>query len=183
MTLADNDNIVRLLKSSDTRDQGFRLLLKEYGDTLYWHIRRIVVNHDDAEDVMQETAINIYRHIDKFNEARTLVTWIYRIATNESIRWLNRRAGWFSSIDSVSPTLYQELTTEASPDSEKIELLFQKALLSLPTQQRIAFNMRYYNELSYEEIAKITGKNVNTLKTNYHFAVEKIKKVLKENVL
>lgn len=83
----------------------------------------------------------------------------------------------------MSPTLYQELTTEASPDSEKIELLFQKALLSLPTQQRIAFNMRYYNELSYEEIAKITGKNVNTLKTNYHFAVEKIKKVLKENVL
>lgn len=85
MTLADNDNIVRLLKSSDTRDQGFRLLLKEYGDTLYWHIRRIVVNHDDAEDVMQETAINIYRHIDKFNEASALVTWIYRIATNESI--------------------------------------------------------------------------------------------------
>ena len=183
MTLADNDNIVRLLKSSDTRDQGFRLLLKEYGDTLYWHIRRIVVNHDDAEDVLQETSINIFRHFPKFKGESALSTWIYRIATNEAIRWLQRQAGLFRSVDALGLELADRITAENGIDAHSVEVLFQKALLTLPTQQRIAFNMRYYDELSYEEIAKVTGKNVNTLKANYHFAVDKIKNYIKENSL
>lgn len=181
--LADNDKIVKLLKGKSSKDEGFRLLIKQYGDTLYWHIRRIVVGHEDAEDVMQETIINIYRHIDKFNEDSSLSTWIYRIATNESIRWLKKQAPIFGSIDEISSLLAQKLTADERIDAQSVETYFQKALLTLPTQQRIAFNMRYYDELPYEEIAKITGKNVNTLKTNYHFAVEKIKNYLKENVL
>lgn len=181
--LADNDKIVKLLKGKSSKDEGFRLLIKQYGDTLYWHIRRIVVGHEDAEDVMQETIINIYRHIDKFNEDSSLSTWIYRIATNESIRWLKKQAPIFGSIDEISSLLAQKLTADEQIDTQSVETYFQKALLTLPTQQRIAFNMRYYDELPYEEIAKITGKNVNTLKTNYHFAVGKIKNYLKENVL
>ena len=181
MTLADNDNIVRLLKSSDTRDQGFRLLLKEYGDTLYWHIRRIVVDHDDAEDAMQETAINVLNSIGSFNEQSALSTWVYRIATNEALRVLRRQTHIFQSVDSLGETLTEKLESETDLDADAVEVLFQKALLQLPTQQRIAFNMRYYDELPYEEIARITGKNVNTLKTNYHIASNKIKQYIKEN--
>lgn len=181
MKISENDKIVEMLKSEDSKDSGFRLLLKEYGETLYWHIRRIVVGHEDAEDVMQETIINIHRHIGKFKGDSSLITWIYRIATNESIRWLQRKSGFLKSIDSNNMSLADKIEAESDIDTKYVEVLFQKALLTLPTQQRIAFNMRYYDELSYDEISKITGKNVNTLKTNYHFAVEKIKNFIKEN--
>ncbi|MDD2961874.1 MAG: RNA polymerase sigma factor [Muribaculaceae bacterium] len=180
MKLNNNDKIVEMLKSDNLKDAGFRLLLKEYGDALYWHIRRIVVGHQDAEDVVQETIINIYRHIDKFKGDSALITWIYRIATNEAVRWLQRQTNFFQSIDSVSPQLSDKLTQECDIDGKQAEVLFQKALLTLPTQQRIAFNMRYYDELSYDEIAKVTGKNINTLKTNYHFAQEKVRNYIKE---
>lgn len=181
MKIADNDKIVEMLKSDDSKDLGFRMLLKQYGEALYWHIRRIVVGHEDAEDVMQETIINIHRHIEKFKGDSSLTTWIYRIATNESLRWLQKQSGWLRSIDNNNIALADKIMAENDIDAKATEVLFQKALLTLPTQQRIAFNMRYYDELSYEEIAKITGKKVNTLKTNYHFAAEKIKNYIKEN--
>lgn len=172
-----------MLKSPAERDNGYRLLLKKYGSRLYWHIRRIVVSHEDAEDVMQETAINILGAIDKFEQKSSLSTWVYRIATNEALRMLRRRAGFLQSIDSLGDTLVEKLEDEAGLDADTAEVMFQKALLQLPTQQRLAFNLRYYDEMPYEEIAKVTGKNVNTLKTNYHFAVTKIKNYLKENSL
>lgn len=183
MALADNDKIIEMLQSEDQKEMAFRLLMKEYGERLYWHIRRIVVSHDDAEDVMQETVMNVYRHIGKFKGESALSTWIYRIATNESIRWLHKKVGWLQSIDSNNMQLAELITTENPVEADAIETLFQKALLTLPTQQRIAFNMRYYDELSYEEISNITGKNVNTLKTNYHLAAEKVKKYINENAI
>ena len=179
----DDDQLVAMLKSPDNREKGYRLLLAKYGSRLYWHIRRIVVAHEDAEDVMQETAINILAGIDKFEQKSSLGTWVYRIATNEALRLLRRRSGIFRSIDSLGETLVEKLEDEAGVDADSAEMLFQKAVLQLPTQQRLAFNLRYYDEMPYEEIAKVTGKNVNTLKTNYHFAVSKIKNYLKENSL
>ena len=176
----DDDQLVAMLKSPDNREKGYRLLLAKYGSRLYWHIRRIVVAHEDAEDVMQETAINILAGIDKFEQKSSLGTWVYRIATNEALRLLRRRSGIFRSIDSLGETLVEKLEDEAGVDADSAEMLFQKAVLQLPTQQRLAFNLRYYDEMPYEEIAKVTGKNVNTLKTNYHFAVSKIKNYLKE---
>ena len=178
-----DDELVEMLKSPDSKDKAFRLLMRKYGSRLYWHIRRIVVSHEDAEDVMQETAINILAGIEKFQQKSSLGTWVYRIAPNETWRLLCGNVGIFQSIDAIGETLVEKLEDEAGAEADTAELLFQKALLQLPTQQRLAFNLRYYDELPYEEIAKITGKNINTLKTNYHFAVTKIKNYLKENSL
>ena len=183
MAQIDDEQLLAMLKSATDRDRGYRLLMDKYGSKLYWHIRRIVVAHEDAEDAMQETAINVFSSIDKFEQKSSLGTWLYRIATNEALRLLRRRTGFFQSIDSLGDTLVEKLEDEAGIDADATAVLFQKALLQLPTQQRLAFNLRYYDEMPYEEIAKITGKNVNTLKTNYHFAVSKIKNYLKENSL
>ena len=172
--------IIAMLASD--RERGFRLLMRSYGKALYWHIRRIVVDHDDAEDALQEASIKIFRSIDSFRGEGKLSSWIYRIATNEAIGILRKRKGFFQSLDSLGPKLESTLEHQANLQPDQMELLFQKALLKLPTQQRIVFNMRYYDELSYEEIAEATGKNVGALKANYHYAYEKVKNYLKENI-
>lgn len=165
------------------REEGFRKLMQMYGDKLYWHIRRIVVGHDDAEDVLQETCIKIISAIDTFRGEGQLTTWIYSIATNESLRHLRRQTLLFQSIDALGPMLANKLEAETPIDANATEVTFQKALLTLPTQQRIAFNMRYFDDMTYDEIATITGKSVATLKTNYHYATEKIKRYIKDNSL
>lgn len=178
-----DDTIAAKLKNPGQRDEGFRLLMAEYGDRLYWHIRRIVVGHDDAEDVMQETAICIYKYAQTFKGDSSLTTWLYKIATNESLKWLNRHDGTSGSENFDAADLADKIAVENDLDPGAAAVLFQKAVLTLPAQQRVAFNMRYYDDLPYEEISKITGKSVSTLKTNYHFAVEKISKYLKENLI
>ena len=170
-----------MLADPRRREEGFRRLMRDYGDRLYWHIRRIVVGHDDAEDVLQETCIKILTGIDSFRGEGKLTTWIYSIATREALQSLRRQTHLFQSIDALGPVLTNKMEAETPLDANAAEVLFQKALLTLPTQQRLAFNMRYYDELSYDEIARITGKNVSTLKVNYHLATEKIKKYLKQH--
>jgi RNA polymerase sigma-70 factor (ECF subfamily) len=172
---------MQMLTDPQQRNEGFKELMKLYGEQLYWHIRRIVIGHDDAEDVLQETCIKILNSIDTLKEESKLSSWMYSIATRESLNMLRRQTRVFQSIDDLRPALTSKLEAETPMDHEATEVLFQKALLTLPTQQRIAFNLRYYDELSYEEIARITGKNINTLKTNYHFATEKIKKYIKQH--
>ena len=183
--MASDSEIIELLRSDTERERGFRLLLKAYGDKLYWHIRRIVVSREDAEDAMQETSIKVYSKLDSFKGDSSLYTWLYTIATNEALQVLRRRCGLFQSIDSegVGERLRDTMYAENDVDSDAAETVCQEALLTLPTQQRLAFNMRYYDEMPYEEIAEITGKNVNTLKANYHFAVEKIKKFINDNAI
>ncbi len=173
------EQLWQMLASEEKREQGFRLLTQQYGKTLYWHIRRIVVAHEDAEDALQETFIKIYAGISSYKGEGQLLSWMYRIATNEALTLLRRQTHFFQSIDSLGDTLANKMQAETTLDSNAAEVLFQKALLTLPTQQRIAFNMRYYDELSYEEIARITGKSAGTLKANYHYAVEKVKNYIK----
>ena len=176
----DDITLHQMLDDPANRDEGFRLLMKQYGPALYWHIRRIVVGHDDAEDVVQETCLKVLNSIGSFRGDGTLLTWLYSIATNEALQHLRRQTHLFQSIDSLGETLTNKLQAESALDDNQMETLFQKALLTLPTQQRIAFNLRYYDELSYDEIARITGKNVNSLKTNYHYATQKVKNYIKE---
>lgn len=155
-----------------------------YGKRLYWHIRRIVVCHDDAEDALQETFLKIYDKAGSFRgEGGSLLAWCYRIATNEALQLLRRRARLFQSLDSVSSELAGKLAEECALDADRMSVLFQQAVLQLSTQQRIVFNLRYYDELSYAEISKITGKSENSLRTNYSYAVNKIKEYLKENAI
>ncbi len=177
----DDNSLHSMLMDPSRREEGFRMLLKSYGHALYWHIRRIVVGHDDAEDVLQETCIKVLNSISNYRRDGSLATWLYRIATNEALQHLRRQTRIFQRIDSLSDSLAEKLEAEAPLDGTELELLFQKALIALPTQQRIAFNLRYYDELSYEEIAAITGKSVQSLKTNYHYATQKIKNYIKEH--
>ena len=169
--------MIAQLKSNTV--EAFDLLIEQYGDRLYWHIRRIVVQHEEAEDVLQETFARAYLSISGFrgDTESSLTAWLYRIATTLSINVLRKRKrGLFSSLDSVRGDLLATFEHEIEPSADKIIVRLQKAILALPTKQRLVFNMRYYDELSFEQISQITGQSVSTLKTNYHYAVQKIKK-------
>ena len=181
VTITEDSALQQMLHDPGRRDEGFRTLMRQYGQRLYWHIRRIVVGHDDAEDVLQETCIKILDKIGTFKGDGPLMMWLYRIATNEALQHLRRQTSLFQSIDSMGETLARKLQAESALDGNELATLFQKALLTLPTQQRIAFNLRYYDELSYEEISRITGKSVGTLKTNYHYATQKVKDYIQEH--
>lgn len=162
--------------------EAFDWLIEQYGDRLYWHIRRIVVQHEDAEDVMQETFTRAFLSIGDFrgDSESSLTAWLYRIATTLAIKVLRKRKrGIFSSLDSVRGDLLATFEHEVDPSADEIVVRLQKAILALPTKQRLVFNMRYYDELSFEQISQATGQSVSTLKTNYHYAVQKIKEQVK----
>lgn len=178
----EGNSLHHMLMGSSQREEGFRLLMKQYGHALYWHIRRIVVGHDDAEDVLQETCIKVLNSIHTYRGNGSLATWLYRIATNEALQHLRRQTHMFQHIGSLNDSLVEKLEAEALLDGDELAIMLQKALLTLPTQQRIAFNLRYYDELSYEDIAAITGKTIQTLKTNYHYATQRIKNYIKEHM-
>ena len=179
VTFKTDDNMLhQMLQDPSKREDGFRMLMKQYGPALYWHIRRVVVGHDDAEDVLQETCIKVLKGIHSYKGEGSLMMWLYRIATNEALQHLRRQTKLFQSIDSLEDTLKAKLKAESQLEGAEAETLFQQALLTLPTQQRVAFNLRYYDELSYEQIAGITGKSVSTLKTNYHYATQKVRDYL-----
>ena len=156
----------------------------KYGKRLYWHIRRLVVSHDDAQDALQETFIKVYTKASSFKGGEdSLEAWCYKIATNEALQLLRKRTHAFQSLDSLGPELARTVATESAPDASRSAILFQQALMRLSTQQRIVFNLRYYDELSYAQIAQVTGRSENSLRTNYHYAVDTIKEYLKEHVI
>ncbi len=163
-------------------ESGFRMLVEKFQSPMYWHIRRMIVSHDDAEDVLQETFIKIFRHLDDFRAESSLSTWIYRIATNECFRFLNRRKEEAVSTEEVQTELMNKLMASEYVDYDNaMEVKFQQAILTLPEKQRLVFNLRYYDELKYEEISRITDTKVETLKANYYFAKEKIKEYMTNN--
>ena len=177
-----DETILSMLRQKGEEEQGFRLLTAKYGHSLYRHIRRTVIAHEDAEDVLQETMIQIFCHLETFKgEAAQLKAWIFRIATNEALMHLRRQTRFYESIDDVNPQLLARLQSEDTRSADDVERLLQEALLNLPTQQRMVFNMRYFEDLSYQEISEITGKNIGTLKTNYHYATERVKQFITEN--
>ena len=176
-----HEDIIRETCRTDLH-KGFGLLVEKYQTSIYWHIRRMVVSHEDAEDVLQETFIKVFRHLDDFRYECSLSTWLYRIATNESIRFLNHRKEQAVSSEEVQADLMEKLMASEYVDYDNaMEVKFQQAILALPEKQRLVFNLRYYDELKYEEISQITDTKVETLKANYHFAKEKIKKYMINN--
>lgn len=176
-----NEDIIRETCRTDL-EQGFRLLLEKFKSPMYWHIRRMVVSHEDAEDVLQETFIKVFRYLDDFRYECSFSTWLYRIATNECLRLLDKRKDHVVSSEEMQTDLMEKLMASEYVDyDDAMEVKFQKAILTLPEKQRLVFNLRYYDELKYEEISKITDTKVETLKANYHFAKEKIKKYMINN--
>jgi RNA polymerase sigma-70 factor (ECF subfamily) len=158
------------------------MLVRAYQQKVYWHIRRMLIDHDDTNDVTQEVFIKIHKNIQNFRENSQLYTWIYRIATNECLNFLQRKKRrFFLSIGDVEGELAAKLTSSPDVSADDVQLQLQKALLTLPVKQRLVFNMKYFDDLSYEEMAEITHTSVGALKASYHHAVKKIEEFLKEN--
>ena len=162
--------------------KGFDLLMASYMKPVYWHIRRMVVAHADAQDVMQETFVRVFRSYNQYKENQPLNAWVFGIATNEALRFLGKRKGKnMLSLEDTSEDLF-DLKADDYVDYSDVEAVkLQKAILSLPAKQQIAFNLRYYEELSYDDIASITGSTAANVKANYHNAKEKIVNYLKSN--
>ena len=152
--------------------------MRTYNKRLYWHVRKIVICHDDADDVVQNTFIKAWKALPNFRGDSQLYTWLYRIATNEALSFLKKKKKHlFQSIDSVSFQLESKVDSSYFTGTE-IEKKLQKAILTLPTKQRLVFNMKYFDELKYHEISEILGTSVGALKANYHHAKQKIEKYL-----
>ena len=175
-----NDNgIIDTLKESPER--GFRMLMMKYQEPLYWHIRRLVVSHDDAQDAAQETFVRIYRSFDQYRGDCSFRSWIYRIATNEALRIISKRRQEVISLESAA-TGVQFIAGDNYIDyDDKGAVKLQKAILTLPPKQQLAFNLRYYDELSFKEIARIADSTPSSIKASYHFAKEKIVKYMNSN--
>lgn len=168
-------------RNAETRNYAFNLLIRKYQKKVYWHIRRLVISHDDANDVTQEAFVKVWKHLDNFKEEAQLFTWIYRIATNEAISFLRKkRTRFFIPLINVEEQLTRSLKDDNFFSGDEIQLKLQKALLKLPEKQRVVFNMKYYDELKYEEISEVLGTSVGALKASYHHAVKKIEKYINE---
>ncbi|AYO58744.1 RNA polymerase subunit sigma [Chryseobacterium sp. 6424] len=175
------EEIIGLMSSEKTRDKGVRLMMDAYQSRLYWHIRRIIVDHNLAQDVLQETFIKAYQNFHQFKRDSQLYTWLYRIATNESLQQLNKLKRMQKTDEDVEYHLQNLVADNASSDAEEIQILLQKAIHTLPEKQKLVFTMRYYEDLPYEDISKILDMSVGTLKTNYHYAKQKVEDYIKQN--
>lgn len=163
-----------LLSIKSNVEYGFKILMEQFREPVYWHIRRLVVYHSDAQDATQETFIRVFRSIDNFRGDSSLKSWIYRIATNEAMRLIEKRHDDYLSIDDENSEVLQ-LMADEYVDYEDVEAVkFQNAILSLPIKQQLAFNMRYYDEMEYDEIAKAIGSTMSSVKASYHIAKKKI---------
>jgi RNA polymerase sigma-70 factor (ECF subfamily) len=176
--LETDDLIIKYCVEDGNMDKGFDLLMTSYGRRLYAHIRRLVVGEHDAEDVLQETMIHVIKAIKDFKKESKLYTWLYTIATRECLKFYKQKKLTLKGFDDGGQWLVNTLYAENSIKAETILLKFHGAILTLPEKQKLVFNMRYFDDLSYEEISKITDTSISSLKTNYHYAFEKIKKQL-----
>lgn len=176
MATLNDTEIVSALKENP--ENGFRLLMAKYKEAVYWHIRRLVVSHDDAQDAAQETFVRVFRSFSQFKGECSFGTWIYRIATNEALRILERRRNGRLSLDDPEARANGLMADEYVDYSDLETVKLQKAILSLPTKQQLAFNLRYYDELAYEDIAAITNSTATNVKANYYIAKEKIIKYM-----
>lgn len=179
--MEDKDLLKKLL-DPESKNYGFNMLVRKYQQKVYWLIRKMVISHDDADDLTQEVFIKVHKNIHTFRQDSQLYTWIYRIATNECLNFLQRKKRWlFVSTDDMAGELAQKLTSSPYISGDEVQLRLQKALLELPHKQRLVFNMRYFEDLTYEEIAKITNTSVGALKASFHIAVKKIEELLKDD--
>ena len=171
------DNISALLKAD--RDKGFRLLVEKYSSRLYWHIRRLVILHEDADDALQNTFINAWKSIGEFRNESSLYTWLYTIATNEALSLINKRKKNAAvSIDDIESLLAGSIEGSTWFDGDAAQIKLQNAILQLPEKQRIVFNLKYFDDMTYEEMSKVLNTSVGALKASYHHAVKKIEIII-----
>jgi RNA polymerase sigma factor (sigma-70 family) len=176
----DDRQLVSLFRDESTRQRAFGLILQKYQKKTYWHIRRIVINHDDADDVVQNTFIKVWENLEKFREDSKLYTWLFRVATNEALQFMQKkRSATTSSLQTMEEELGERLQSSSYFDGNAVELKLQQAILQLPEKQRLVFNMKYYGNMKYEEMEEVLGTSVGALKASYHHAVKKIEEFFK----
>jgi RNA polymerase sigma-70 factor (ECF subfamily) len=172
---SDDKELLFEFKQAATRDQAFTAIIKKYQEKLYWHIRRMVVTHDDTDDVLQNVFIKVWKALDNFREDSQLYTWLYRIATNESLTFLEQQKKRTStSLSDVEDGLSNIIKADENFDSNKLEWKLQLAIQQLPEKQRLVFNLRYFDEMPYEKMSKILETSEGALKASYHHAAKKI---------
>lgn len=175
MSELSDKEILELFAQTDTRNYAFNLLVRKYQERVYWHIRKMIIDHDDSNDVMQNVFIKAFKGLSNFREESQLFTWLYRIASNESLSYLSQKKRRFLlPLNDVEKELSMKVDAQAGPNALQIEIKLQKAILKLPEKQRLVFNMKYFDNLKYEEISAILGTSVGALKASYHIAVKKI---------
>ena len=178
--MVEEKELVTALRTDVDKESAFRELVSQYKERLYWQIRNMVLDHDDADDVLQNTFIKIFRNIDSFKGESKLHTWMYRIAANESITFLNKKAKQNNiSIDNLKGNAVRKLESDVYFEGEAIQLLFQKAIATLPERQRLIFTMKYFSDHTFEELSGILDTTVGGLKSSYHIAVKKITEFIK----
>ena len=178
----DEIALIEQLHHQDTARAAFGKVIEHYSSTLYWQIRRMVIDHDDASDVLQNTFIKAWTSIDNFRGDAKLSTWLYKIAINESITFINKKKIQNNvSLDDDDSFLTNSLESDEWFDGDQAQVLLQQAIASLPEKQRLVFNMRYYDEMKYEEMSEILGTSVGALKASYHHALKKIETFFENN--
>jgi RNA polymerase sigma-70 factor (ECF subfamily) len=175
----EDAEILRKFQDEPTRNEAFSLLLKKYQQKLYWHIRRMVIDHDDADDLVQDTFVKVWKNLLGFRSDAQLYTWMYRIATNECITFLNKKKQKNNiPLDDVAYELADTLADSTYFNGDKAQMKLQQAILTLPEKQRLVFNMKYYDDMKYEEMSQVLGTSVGALKASFHLAVKKIEAFL-----
>ena len=179
--MINEEQLLEELRDPRTARRSFEKLVAEYSERLYWQIRKMVLSHDDANDILQDTFIKAWMNIDNFRGESKLTTWLYRIAINESITFLNKKRNQNNiSVDDEDSFLLNTLESDTYFDGDEAQKLLQKAILTLPDKQRLVFQMKYLEEMKYEEMSDILGTSVGALKASYHHATKKIEKFLSE---
>ncbi len=177
----EDKELLQKIRNPETRNYGFNMLVRTYQRRVYWLIRKMVIDHDDADDLTQEVFVKIHKSIDNFREDSQLFTWIYRIATNECLTFLNKKKKrFFLPLEDVGAQLSAKIDSSSQMGGDEIEKKLQKALLTLPDKQRLVFNLKYFEDMPYEEMANVTGTSVGALKASFHHAVKKIEEYLSE---
>lgn len=178
-----NDNLLlTLYRQADTRESAFTAIVRKYQQKLYWHIRRMVVEHEDSNDILQLVFIKMWNNLEDFRGDANLYTWLYRIATNETITWLEKEKRRRSvPLDTEEGLLNEKLAAQQGFDANKLEWKLQQAIQQLPEKQRIVFSLRYYDEMPYEEMAEVLNTSEGALKASYHHAVKKVETFIKNS--
>lgn len=181
--MIDELTLIKHLQNERTQESAFRQLITMYKERLYWHIRKLVVSHEDADDVLQNTFIKIFRNIDNFKQESQLFSWMYRIATNESLSFIKKRAREKKlPIEEYQQQLTSNLTSDSLFSGDDIQIILQQAIKTLPTKQQLVFNMKYFDNLKYKQMAEILETSEGALKASYFHAVKKVEAFVKNSV-
>jgi RNA polymerase sigma-70 factor (ECF subfamily) len=182
LTAASDTELLVQFRNPATKERAFTAIIKRYQEKLYWHVRRMVIDHDDANDVLQNVFVRVWNGLENFREDSQLYTWLYRIATNECLTYIEQQKKRMSvSLDEVDTGLSNKVRADSHFDANRLEWKLQLAIQQLPEKQRIVFNLRYYDEMPYEEMSRVLDTSEGALKASYHHAVKKIEDYIKNH--